>query len=201
MSSLSWQTNGIFYGCMISMGSYILLGFWIERFCFFFPWNLDIHTLSFSLDLFLCFQKCDPGFYAFKRLENDRKYWWRLKKLDITRETNMFTLIQHPYLLPCPLPSPLNPSDTHKQTQTHKHAHKAWINIMIGVCHILHIFKDDETKIEGIINSKMSPLRSLKRYYSDKWYHMRLPKCVLVCMLSSLECKFDYLGALLDPYI
>lgn len=166
----------------------------------FFSWNVDIHTF-FPLDLFLDFQNYNPGFYAFKSLENGRKYQWRFKKLDITRETNMFTLTQHPNLLSCLLPSPLNPSHTHKHTQTHKHAHKVWINVMTGVFHILRIFMHDETKIEGIINSKMSPLWSLKRYYSDKWYHMRLPKCVLVFMLLSPECKFDYLGALLDPYI
>lgn len=195
MSSLSWQTNGIFYGCMISMGLYILD--FKQKGFFFFLEMLTFTLLSFPLDLFLCFQKYNPGFYAFKRSENGRKHWWRFRKLDITRETNMFTLAQHPHLLPCPLPS----SHTHRHTQTHKHAHKAWINVMIGVFHILHVFKDDETNIEGIVNSKMSPLRSLKRYYWDKWYHTRLPKCVLVFMLSSPECKFDYLGALLDPCI
>ena len=85
----------------------------------FFSWYVDIHTF-FPLDLFLGFQNYNPGFYAFKSLENGRKYQWRFKKLDITRETNMFTHTQHPHLLPCLLPSPLvTYTSTHKCTSMH----------------------------------------------------------------------------------
>lgn len=90
-------------------------------------------------------------------------------------------LRSHSILMCYPCPLPRGPSTLVTHTSTHKHTstHTEKESILlIEVFHILCIFMHDETKIGGIKNSKMLPLRSLKRYYSDKWHHIRLPECV-----------------------
>lgn len=85
------------------------------------------------------------------------------------------------FLSTAPPPLPRGPNADIHVTHTRTHALRGIINITDGnTPYSSYIPVSSETKMEGILNSKMkiSPLTSLRRYNFDKPRHIRLPKFV-----------------------